>query len=147
MVPQWHYVTLQRPFGGPQGASKTCRNDITQVIDSEAGYETTLAQVKERLTNHVTASHNLKWHATSAHVNKMQPQTWSEKALPPPAVLVSPMPQTPSTGDLVQTPTPMGPPLRYLKMSSPCNSTTKTTGKTCKKNLTEVVGASIDMAF
>ena len=129
MVPQWNYATLQSPAGGPQGASETCRNGITQVIDSEAGYETTLAQVREWLTNHITASHHLEWHAASDHVSRMQPQTWSDKALPSPAALVSPVPQTPPLGGVVQTPTPMGPPRRYVTMYCPHNSTTN--GKRC----------------
>ena len=110
-----------------------------QHMHSEADYETTLTQVRECLTNHVDSSHNMEWHAASHHVSRMEPQTWSEKASAPPVPSPVPQPEPLGGGMLPPTPTER-PPCRYMTMWCPYNSTT------CKKSLTQVVGASIDVA-
>ena len=62
------------------------------VIASEAEYETTLTQVRERLANHVSSSHHLEWHAAFRHVSSLEPQTWYETASRPPVPMPAPQP-------------------------------------------------------
>ena len=67
----------------------------------------------------------------------MEPQTWSEKASPPP--VPSPVPQPEPLGGGVPPPPPAErPPCRYMTMWRPYSST-------CRESRTQVVGASIDM--
>ena len=67
----------------------------------------------------------------------MEPQTWSEKASPPP--IPSPVPQPEPLGGVVPHPTPAErPPCRYVTLWCPDSST-------CKESRTQVVGASMYM--
>ena len=100
-------------LGGPHCASKTCRKGIAQLIDSEADYETTLTQVWERLANHVSSSHQLEWQSAFHHVSRMEPQTWYEKASPPPVPLPVPPPEP--LGGVVPPPAPVEQPLASLR--------------------------------
>ena len=85
---QWTYVTLPCPFGGPRSTSKTCRDGLTQLIDSTTelhnsltSCEKALTTVQERMTNHVTVSHNLEWQDASDHVSSMEPKYWTEQSV------------------------------------------------------------------
>jgi uncharacterized membrane protein YgcG len=134
---QWTYVTLPCPFGGPQSTSKTCRDGITQLIESStelhnslASFEKALTTVQERMTNHVIASHNQKWQDASDHVSSMEPNYWTEKSVT--SAMSPPNPTEPLSNEC-----------RYVTMHCPY---TVKTNKTCRTGLTQIVGDSIDMA-
>ena len=135
---QWTYVTLPCPFGGPRSTSKTCRDGLTQLIDSTtelhnslASFEKALTTVQERMTNHVMVSHNLEWQDASDHVSSMEPKYWTEQSVT--SAMSPPNPLEPRNNEC-----------RYVTMHCPHAAKTN---KTCRMvHLTQIVGDSIDMA-